>query len=94
MFEIIRFMAQFDTSGLPNTPADSNTLQIIINTVMAIAGAIAVLTVVIAGFRFVTSRGNPSETAKARNAIIFAVIGLAILILAFPIVNFIIFRVS
>lgn len=83
-----------DISGLPRTPANDTTMQIILNIVLVISGAIAVLMVVVSGFRFITSQGNPTETAKARNGIIYASIGLVIIILASSIVNFVIFKVT
>lgn len=83
-----------DISGLPKTQANDATIQIILNIVLVISGAIAVLMLVISGFRFITSQGNPTETAKARNGIIYALIGLVIIILASSIVNFVIFRVT
>lgn len=93
----IYFAAGLDISNLPGAggPDPGNSeLQNIVNIVLVICGALAVLTVVIAGFRLITSRGNPSETAQARNAIIYALIGLIVLIFAFSIVNFVVFRVT
>ncbi len=84
-----------DLTGLPNPNAqDASILKNVLNIVLVIAGAIAVLTVVIAGFRFITSQGNPTEVSKARNAIVYAAAGLVIIIFAFSIVNFVIFRVT
>lgn len=74
--------------------ADTGHLQAIINTVLAVTGAIAVLTIVIAGFRYIISQGNPSEVAIARNAILYALIGLAVVIAAFAIVNFVVLGVN
>jgi len=93
--QFLQVMASgLDVTGLPRTPANANTIQTIINVVLVITGAIAVLTVVVAGFRFITSQGNPGEVAKARNGILYAVIGLVVIIFAFSIVNFVIFRVT
>lgn len=91
---LVRLVAALDVSGLPRTPADSSTLQVILNTVLAIVGAVSVLMIVIAGIRFITSRGNPGETAKAKNAIVWASIGLLVVIFAGSIVNFVVFRLT
>lgn len=93
--DILQYAAgALDLTNLPKTPADGNTLRTVLNIVLVIMGAIAVLTVVVAGFRFITSQGNPSETAKARNAIIYAIVGLLVIIFAFSIVNFVVFKVT
>lgn len=70
--------------------APAQDLQNIINIVLAITGAIAVLIVVLAGFRFITSQGSPNEIATARNAIIYSLVGLVVIMFAFSIVNFVI----
>lgn len=60
----------------------------IVEIVLRIAGMIAVGYVIWAGFKFVLSRGNPSEAAKARQTIIDAVIGAVIASLATVLVGF------
>lgn len=93
--DLLRHVAGgLDISGLPTTPADSNTLKTILNVVLTISGAIAVLMVVVSGVRFITSQGNPSEVSKARNGIVFSIIGLLVIMFAFSIVNFVVFRVT
>ncbi len=55
----------------------------------ALAG-VAVLVIVVASLQFVLSRGNPDKAAKARNAIIYAAIGLAVALMATAIIRFVI----
>jgi len=54
-----------------------------------VAGAVAVIMIIIAGFHFVTGGGNPSTITKAKNTILYSVIGLMVIIVAFAITNFI-----
>lgn len=68
--------------GLPTVDANSGNLHGALLIVFAIIGAIAVLMIVLSGLRFVLAQGNPQETAKARNTIIYAAIGLVISIAA------------
>lgn len=68
--------------GLPTVSANGSQLQTALGIVFGIIGAIAVLIIVIAGLRLVLAQGNPQETAKARNTIIYAAIGLIISIAA------------
>lgn len=55
--------------------------------VFGIAGFLSIIIIVISGIQFITSSGNPEAAASARNRLIFALIGLAIIILAFAILQ-------
>lgn len=88
------FATLVDLRPVPNVQADSVHLQTIINTVLSIMGATAALIIVIAGFRYIVSQGQPNETATARNAILYASIGLVVIIAAFAIVNFVVLGVG
>lgn len=68
-----------------NQTSFANGLKII----FGILGGIAVLIVALAGFKYVVSQGEPQATAKAKNTIIDAMIGLVICIMAFAIVSFV-----
>jgi TRAP-type C4-dicarboxylate transport system permease small subunit len=76
-------------TALPNINPSSAT-QTILNIVFGIIGSVSFLMVVYGGFRFVISRGNPDATSKARNTVIYAVIGLAVTLVAFSAVNFVV----
>jgi len=70
------------------TPAQ--VLQAGLNTFYFIAGIVAVVAIILAGFYFVTAGGNPTTITKAKNTILYAVAGLVIIIIAFAITQFII----
>lgn len=76
--------------GLPSVCASKGEIQTILQIVFAIAGALALLFIVISGFRYIVSSGEPQATAKAKNGIIYSVAGLAACILAEAIVTFVI----
>lgn len=61
----------------------------IIEILLRIAAIIAVVMVIIGGVTFTTSQGNPEEAAKARNTLIYAMIGLLVSISAAVLVTFI-----
>jgi membrane associated rhomboid family serine protease len=65
-------------TGLPSAAASGDNLQGALQVIFGIIGALAVLMIVIAGLRFVLAQGNSQETARARNTIIYAVLGLII----------------
>lgn len=68
-------------------PVGAPSLNIGLNRVFFWAGVIAVIVIVIAGFRYITSAGSPDKAKQARNTIVYTVIGLLIILFSFAIVN-------
>lgn len=64
-------------------------LGTVANVMFAILIALAAAFIIYAGFNFVTAAGDPEKAEKARSAIIFAIIGIVIAILAKGIVAFV-----
>ena len=64
----------------------------ILTTVYMWAGIIAVLVIVAAGYFYATSQGDASQIKRAKDAIMGAVIGLIVVIMAFVITQFVIGR--
>jgi len=82
-----------DEIGLKNPATDPNaTIGNILTTVYTWAGIICVLAIIIAGLFYTTSTANPSHTKRAREAIIYAIVGLVVIIMAFVITQFILGR--
>lgn len=79
-----------DTSCFPHPRTDGGTIDRMLGIVFAITACVAVLIIVIAGFRYIAARGDPNAVAQARNAILYAVIGLIISMAAFSIVTFVV----
>mgnify|MGYP001018862942 CR=1 FL=1 len=83
------------SAGVQNAGGDSNGISIdtaiksIVNIMLFLLGAIAVIMIVIGGIRYTTSNGDSNSINSAKNTILYAVIGLVVAILAFAIVNFI-----
>lgn len=71
-------------------PELDTVIQSIVNGVIAVAGTVAVIFIVVGGFNYMTSASDPSKIQKAKNTIMYACIGLAICALSFIIVNFVI----
>lgn len=82
-------LAQVET-GLPKVTADANTFQTAFNITVSVVAAICLLIITIAGVQYIISQGDPQQTAKAKNTIIYAVIGLIVVVLAFSIVRFVV----
>lgn len=74
-------------TGLPNDSSVSDIILRIINIALAIAGLVAVLFLIIGGFRYITSGGNEETAEKAKKVILNAIIGIVVIILSFVIVR-------
>ena len=102
MTHLIKYLADTCTTGgntglissnsLPQTCANSTTLNSVFLIAFTIIGALAFLFLVIGGFRYITAGGNPEGIQKAKNQIQYSLIGLIITATAAAIVNFVIGR--
>lgn len=75
--------------GVPKTELDSGRLSSVLNIVYFIATAVAVVVIIIAGILFSTSAGDASKVSRARNAIIYSVVGLVVVVMAYGITAYI-----
>lgn len=66
-----------------------STINTIISVVLGVLGILAVAYIIYGGFMFTTAAGDPAKTKKARETIMYGVIGLVVALLAFAIVNFV-----
>ena len=64
--------------------------QNLINLGISIIGIVAVVVIVMAGQRYITSNGDPGKTKQAKDMLLWGLVGLAITVLAAVIVNFVI----
>ena len=75
-------------------PGKNTDLMAVAKTVMNVAtGLIAMLAVfmiVYGGFQYTASAGDANKVTKAKNTILYGVVGLVVAILAFAIVNFVV----
>lgn len=71
----------------------SNTIKNLINLSLYVIGIVAVIVIIISGFQFITANGDPAKVKTARNTLLYSVIGLAVAMLAWAIVAFVVNRV-
>lgn len=62
-------------------------ISTVINWLLGIAFAIAVLFLIIGGFQYITSAGNEEAAEKGKGTAVNALIGIVIIILSYVIVN-------
>lgn len=85
--------ASTNVNGIP-TLSGEQLLQNILNTAYFVAGAAAVVVIVISGLLYITSAGNAGTVTKAKNMLTYSVAGLVVILVAFAITNFVIGRFS
>jgi hypothetical protein len=66
-----------------------DTIKLIINLVIYAIGFVAVAMVILGGVQYSTSSGDATKVKKAKDTILYGIIGLVVAILAFAIVNFV-----
>ncbi|OGL40322.1 hypothetical protein A3J32_02495 [Candidatus Saccharibacteria bacterium RIFCSPLOWO2_02_FULL_46_7] len=67
----------------------SSTIKKILNVLSAVVGIIAIIMIIIGGFRYVASAGKQENITAAKNTILYAIIGLIVVALAQAIVHFV-----
>ena len=92
---IERVQAQVSTNQWQTvlTPTQTTTgswqgvLTSVINIIIMVAGALAVIYLIYSGILYITAAGNPDSAKKGQQGIINAVIGIVIVVAAFFIVR-------
>lgn len=69
-------------------------IEDIINVLTFVIGVVAVIIIIVAGLMYVLSGGDPNNTKRAKDAIIYSVVGLIVAVMARLIVNFVISRIG
>jgi ABC-type Fe3+ transport system permease subunit len=68
-------------------------IELVVNIFSVIIGIVAVIMIMYGGFKYITSGGDSSQTASAKNTVIYAIIGLVIVALAQFLVHFVLANV-
>ena len=80
-----------DSGAKTNPLTGSNGLLIKITQIIAVvAGAAAVLIIIISGLRYVLANGDTAQAMNARNSILYAVVGLVVIAIAASIISFVV----
>lgn len=61
----------------------------IVNVMLFVIGAVAVIMLIIGGIRYVVSGGDQNAVTGAKNTILYAIIGIVVAVLAYAVVNFV-----
>ncbi len=87
------FCSDKGATGNPLTGKDGIILTAT-KIIAVIAGVAAVIVIMLAGFRYITSSGDSGEMAKARHTLLYAIAGLVVIALAPTIVGFVLSKIA
>lgn len=82
----------FDQGSAPGVAAQGDlgtNITTIINYFLGLLGLVAVAFLIYAGVLMVTAGGNDEQVTKARKVIMYAVVGIVIILLSYTIVTFV-----
>jgi hypothetical protein len=100
MRNLINFAQILNNSkiNIPQTPADQRTFTQVFNIVLATSGALdiiavvtgiaAVVVIILGGLTMATSGGNTEAVANARRRVLYSLVGLVVVALAWTILTF------
>jgi len=66
----------------------------VINLLSIVGGILAVIMIIFAGYRYITSGGDATKVTSAKNTLVYAIIGLILAVLAQVIARFVLDRTT
>lgn len=87
--ETVNSLAECNMSEVDDEDSLMNRVKIIINVALGVLGLVAVVMIILGGLSYTTSAGDAAKVKKAKDTIMYGVIGLVVALLAFAIVNFV-----
>lgn len=76
--------------SLPSGPnALPDMIRAVINMLLYLLGFIAILFLIIGGYQYIASSGNPDQIETAKKTIMYAVIGIVVVVLSWAIIYFV-----
>ena len=81
-------------NGSATTIASSSEIQLVLQIIFGLIGSLAVLMIIISGVRYITSAGDPQKVNKAKDGILYSLIGIVVAASAEAIVAFVLGNVK
>ena len=78
-----------DCSSDPNGVSLNSVIGTIVNIFSFVIGVVAVIMIIVAGYRYVVSGGDSSKVSTARSTITYALVGIVIAVMAQGLVRFV-----
>jgi len=82
-----------ETGGNCSTSGVTNVISAAVEILSFIVGIVAVIMIIVAGFKYLTSGGDSNRVGNAKQTLIYAIIGLIVAALAQLLVHFVLFNI-
>ncbi|RYC74935.1 Mbov_0395 family pilin-like conjugal transfer protein [Candidatus Nanosyncoccus alces] len=92
MKDLITKFAEIGVELKPVTEEDTlkDNVTTILSTIIGVLGFVCVVVMIIGGVNYMTSSGDAGKVKKAKDTILYGLIGLIVCVLAFALVQFVI----
>lgn len=80
-------------SQVCDSRTDENANDLIgtlVNTLLFVVGALATVMIIVGGIFYIMSNGDAGKVAKAKNTVLYSVIGLVVAFVAYAIINWVV----
>ena len=81
------------SSKLPHVNTETVTTNVV-SWLLGTIGIAAVVMMIVSGVKMTTSAGDPNAVKKAKQTMIYSVVGLVVAVLAYVIVQFVVAKIS
>ena len=82
------------TKNSGNGTSLNSVVKAIINVLSIVIGIVAVIMIMVGGFRYITSGGDSNNITSAKNTILYAIVGLVVVALAQALVQFVLNKIK
>lgn len=82
------------TDDMSSAVEPESIVQRVVDIILFVLGVLAVIMIIVGGFRYVTSGGDSNKLTSAKNTILYAVIGLIVALFAYAIVKWVVKQVQ
>jgi hypothetical protein len=72
----------------------NDVIGLVVNILSIAVGVVAVIMIIVAGFKYVTSGGDSSNVQSAKNTIVYAIVGLVVAAMARAITGYVLGRLN
>ena len=67
----------------------TDNLRNVFTIIFSVMGIVAVIVIILGGFYFLTSTGDPAKIKKGKDTILWVIVGFVVVLFSFAVVNFI-----
>lgn len=80
-------------TNIPEVDASPSVVSNALTVVFGVIGAITVIIIIVQAIRFILSNGDSKKAADARKGVIYAAVGLGVVVSAEIIINFVVGKI-